>query len=316
MRSRGRTSLDNRRTAAQSAPQAGPRRLIARRAIEEDVLRVEIEPGVEIAVVDRAQSLRCVLPPTAATAASTSASTRRACARNTSPSGKSSTCMLVSRCARGIAKALRACAGTARARRISQARPIPQRRTLARAPRPRADDGKVTPASPEPRARRPRGTPSPSRRRRAFGPCPSPSPLTPTRTPGSAPARSAAPPSAARGAREGPRPPRCPRCQRRSPGDRHTGRPKRPPNRLGGEAGPTRSSCLPASRRRRRGSCAFRSARTRPTVAATENEAAESRPSGFGVRGEKLSLRGRWDARATVSTSNSHSLTTHAEPAA
>ncbi len=82
----------------------------------------------------------------------------------------------------------------------------------------------------------------------------------PTRNPDSAPAPSAAPPSAARGAREGPRLPRAPRWRRRSLGD-HNGRPTRPPSRFDGAAETTRSSRKELSRRHRRGSCAGRSPR-------------------------------------------------------
>ena len=74
--------------------------------------------------------------------------------------------------------------------RLRQARPLPQPRTLARAPRPHTGNGKVTPASPDPRARRPRGTPPPSRRRPRLRPLPEPLPFTRRRTPGAEPARS------------------------------------------------------------------------------------------------------------------------------
>ena len=65
----------------------------------------------------------------------------------------------------------------------------------------------------ESRARRPRGTPSPSRRRPRLPPLLEPLPLTSSRSGDFAPARSAAPLSAARGAPGGPRPPRCPGCR-------------------------------------------------------------------------------------------------------
>ena len=112
---------------------------------------------------------------------------------------------------------------------------------------------------------------------RAFGPCPSRSPLTPTRTPDSALAPSAAPRGAARGARQWPRPPRCPRCHRRLLGDHHTCTPKRRPSRFGEEAAPTRASRHPTSRRRPRGSCAVHSARR---FRARATSPPRSRPTG------------------------------------
>jgi hypothetical protein len=62
-------------------------------------------------------------------------------------------------------------ADEARSWRLSQARPIPQVRTLPCPPPRRATTEKSAQRAPEPRARRPRGTPPPSRPRRAFGRC-------------------------------------------------------------------------------------------------------------------------------------------------
>jgi hypothetical protein len=145
--------------------------------------------------------------------------------------------------------------------RISQARPIPQPRPLPRAPRPRADDGKVTPASREPRARRDRGTPSPSRRRPRLRPLPEATAVHATSNAGLR-AR------AIGGANGG-----SPRCARmatttslsemsatiaRLPPHRHA---KTSTQSMRRRSWPTRSASHPASRRRPRGSSAGGSAR-------------------------------------------------------
>ena len=146
--------------------------------------------------------------------------------------------------------------------RLGQTRLISHPQPL-RHPRPASvGDGKITRTS----ARTSRASSSRhtsalatmSRARPLLEPLP---PLTPRRTRDSAPARSGAPPTSARGAREWRRSPRGLRCQRRSPGDHHTGRPGHPPGKCDEEGEPSRASRKEASARHPRGFSDGRSAR-------------------------------------------------------